>query len=213
MHGDNIIKQLSPDLKKKEIVHFHPGNKKKDHRSLGLNEDNFACTKLVSSSLNQPLCWLYLSSLELSLPSLAGEMAPSLWQWPFPLGLLPTSTQALDSFMSEKSPPIVLSSDSWGLIVRAASTNLADLICSLNLLALHHVIAFVSSSLLAWELLERKGLIWFVFILLRLMSCLQRALSEWMNIENCWPFKLITRKRSWTCCQTFFSPSKWDWKS
>ena len=61
--------------------------------------------------------------------------------------------------MSEKSPPIVLSSDSWGLIVRAASTNLADLICSLNLLALHHVTAFVSSSVLAWELLERKGLI------------------------------------------------------
>lgn len=49
--------------------------------------------------------------------------------------------------MSEKSAPIVLSSDIWGLILRAASTNLADLICSLDLLALHHVTAFVSSSL------------------------------------------------------------------
>lgn len=58
--------------------------------------------------------------------------------------------------MVEKSPPIVLSSDIWGLIVRTTSTNLADLIYSSDLLALRHVTAFVSSSLASLGALGEK---------------------------------------------------------
>ena len=166
---------------KKGNCTFPPWKKKRGgHCWLGLNEDNFACTKLVSFSLKQPLSWLDLSTLELSLPFLAGEMAPSLWQWPFPVGLLPTSTWALDNFMSEKSPPIVLSSDIWGLIVRTTSTNLADLIYSSDLLALRHVTALVSSSLTSLGALGEKRP--YLICLYNLeVDVMPTMCVEWMN--------------------------------